>query len=347
MNAWITARRIKPGHEEPFRKQWAGDSAPDGMVDAWLLEEEGDPTRTISLSLWDTADHLLRYRTSTDARKRDDDLGEHTVGQGWNRGFVAWRAAELAGGKVKPWMAFAPAALVLLAGSGFLLFKKLRGGSAEKDEFGSTYVVDAEQRTTPARETVTVGQPLPGTSPPSGVRPVVAGNAHAPEPGGTPSAARAGGQQTVARTEGRRPNLLVRDLMTANPATVNHDDDAATAAQKMRDLNVGSLPVLADGKLAGMITDRDITVGLADGTRAPGQVKVHDLMTEVPLTISPHISAQEAAETMASRQIRRLPVVEGTRLVGIIALGDLAADGAPNAAGDALEGISEPARPQR
>lgn len=347
MNAWITARRIKPGHEETFRKKWAGDSAPEGMVDAWLLEEEGDPTRTISLSLWDTADHLLRYRTGSDARKRDDDLGEHTSGQSWSRGFVAWRAADLVAGKMKPWMAFAPAALVLLAGGGFLLSKKLRGGSTEADDLESTYVGDVDVRPVPERESMTGARETAATTPPAGVRPVVAGNAHAPEPGSAANTGRAGGQLTVSGAQGRRPHLLVRDLMTANPATVEYDDDAAAAAQKMRDLNVGSLPVLADGKLAGMITDRDITVGLADGTRAPGQVKVADLMTEIPATVSPHISAHEAAEIMASRQIRRLPVVEGTRLVGIIALGDLAADGAPNAAGDALEEISEPARPQR
>src|SRR5262249_58451122 len=98
------------------------------------------------------------------------------------------------------------------------------------------------------------------------------------------------------------------DLMTPDPATIEHDADVAAAAQKMRDYNVGLLPVLADGRLAGVITDRDITLGLADNARPPTEIRVAELMTEVPATVSPHITAEEAAQIMAARQVRRLPV---------------------------------------
>ncbi|MGH2588895.1 MAG: CBS domain-containing protein, partial [Dehalococcoidia bacterium] len=79
----------------------------------------------------------------------------------------------------------------------------------------------------------------------------------------------------------------------------------------------------------------------------PDGVRVADLMTEVPATIGPDESVGEAARLMAERQIRRLPVTEGTRLVGILSLGDIAADGAEQPAGAALHDISEPAKPNR
>src|SRR5437764_87642 len=67
MKAWLTARRVKAGHEDEFRKKWRGGDTPEGMVDAFLLEDEQDPRETLSVSLWDTAQNLLSYRTASGA----------------------------------------------------------------------------------------------------------------------------------------------------------------------------------------------------------------------------------------------------------------------------------------
>lgn len=138
----------------------------------------------------------------------------------------------------------------------------------------------------------------------------------------------------------------VRDVMTAHPATVEADSDVATAAAQMRTLDVGVLPVVAGGRLVGVITDRDLALAMAEGTRTPRSIPVRDHMSRTPVTVSPDMPVTEAAQLMARHHVRRLPVVEGTRLVGIIALGDVATSGADVAAGAALEEISQPATPQ-
>jgi CBS domain-containing protein len=289
----------------------------------------------------------LRWRTSDDARKRDENLGDYVDKELWSRGFVGFRADELAGGSKKIW--FLLPAVIAAAGAGaFFAIKKLRGGNDSDGgdvwERESTFAgsTAAPPTDTPSGGAYHIAQP--------GVHPVVAGNAG---PATTASGSLAGVASPAATAPagtcagGRRSNLLVRDLMTSEPATVEHDADVTTAAKRMREMNVGALPVVADGKLTGMVTDRDITLSLTDGKRPPDQIKVRDVMTDVPITVSPHISVDEAARIMADHQVRRLPVVEGSRLVGIIALGDISADGAPRDAGAALEEISEPARPQR
>lgn len=351
MNAWVTARRVKSGTEEEFRQKWAGGSTPEGMVDAFLLEDAQDPRQTLSLSLWNSADRLLRWRTSDDAHKRDENLSDYVDKELWSRGFVGFRADELAGGSKKIWFIL-PTVIAAAAAGTFFAIKKFRGGNGGDDDTWERESTFTGSTAAPQSDTAS-GPPHHITQP--GVHPVVAGNAGpAPRatgslagvapPSSAPAASRPGAQ---AGSGGRRSNLLVRDLMTADPATVEHDADVSTAAKRMREMNVGALPVVADGRLTGMVTDRDITLSLGDGKRPPDQIKVRDVMTDVPVTVSPHISVDEAAQMMADHQVRRLPVVEGARLVGIIALGDIAADGAPRDAGEALEDISEPARPQR
>ena len=86
---------------------------------------------------------------------------------------------------------------------------------------------------------------------------------------------------------------------------------------------------------------------MAEGNRPPGSVRVREHMSTTLVTASPDTPVTEAAQLMAQHQVRRLPVVEGTRLVGIIALGDVATSGADAAAVTALEEISQPAEPQR
>src|SRR5687768_5283083 len=100
-------------------------------------------------------------------------------------------------------------------------------------------------------------------------------------------------------------------------------DNVFEVAVKMKELNVGAIPIVDKEKLVGMITDRDIVVrGVAE--KHPGSTKVEDIMSDKLITISADATTKEAANLMAEHQIRRLPVVEGDKLIGIVSLGDFA-----------------------
>jgi len=398
MNAWLTARRVKKGKEEEFRKKWRGGDLPEGMIDAFLLEDEDDPRETLSVSLWDSAEKLLGYRTGEDARKRQDELSDVVDKDRWSRTFVGWNEWELSpSGSKKKLMALP---LLLAVGAAAFFFMKKRGKKEEDLDWenwqtqpaetyqpsGGTAPVTATAEPAVAETRPRLVHPMESQSGASAGQGASAGtatrstsgsstaelhSAKSPETGGhthmanTPTntsnltsggstpvagaggAARAGTPApalTASRAGGSR---RVRDLMTPNPETVDTRTDAATAAQKMRALDVGVLPVMADGRLAGLVTDRDLALGVARGAARPSDVLVGDLMTDAPITVSADMSVDDAARMMADSQVRRLPVVDGARLVGIIALGDLAAEGAEQSAGRALEEISEPSRPDR
>ena len=130
----------------------------------------------------------------------------------------------------------------------------------------------------------------------------------------------------------------VRDVMTPDPVTVDSTATAVEAARKMRDMDVGAVIVVDDGEIGGIVTDRDITVrAVAEGID-PKTVTVGDVCTPSPTTISPDTSVDEALEIMEAEAIRRLPVVEEDRPVGIVSLGDLSHD---DDAGEALAEISD------
>ncbi len=136
----------------------------------------------------------------------------------------------------------------------------------------------------------------------------------------------------------------LREIMTKDVATVTLQDNVYEVAVKMRDYNVGVIPVVDEKQdVIGVITDRDIVIrGLAE--KREGSAKVQDVMTRDIVLGQPGMSADEAARIMAKNQIRRLPVVENGKLVGIVAIGDLAVrDVLQDEAGQALSEISEPA----
>jgi CBS domain-containing protein len=115
----------------------------------------------------------------------------------------------------------------------------------------------------------------------------------------------------------------IRDIMTDNVECCTLLDNVFEVAVKMKELNVGAIPIVDQEKLVGMITDRDIVVrGVAQ--KHPGSTKVEDIMSSKLVTITADATSQEAAKLMAEHQIRRLPVVEGDKLVGIVSLGDFA-----------------------
>lgn len=130
----------------------------------------------------------------------------------------------------------------------------------------------------------------------------------------------------------------VRDVMTPDPVTVDITASAVDAARLMRERDVGAVIVLEDGAVGGIVTDRDITVrAVAEGTD-PSAVRLGEICTPSPTTISPDTTVDEALEIMQAEAIRRLPVVENDQPVGIVSLGDLSHD---EEAGEALAEISD------
>jgi len=140
--------------------------------------------------------------------------------------------------------------------------------------------------------------------------------------------------------------MNLNDVMTRDLVTCRDTDSLSDAATLMREINVGSLPVLSEsGNLIGMITDRDIAVRAVSVGVDPVLSQVADFMTPNPLTIAPDATAEQAAEMMADAQVRRLPVVDGGQLVGIVSLGDLAVDlGEEELLAETLGRISVPVR---
>jgi len=144
--------------------------------------------------------------------------------------------------------------------------------------------------------------------------------------------------------------MQVKQLMTRGVECVRPTDSIARAAERMKELNVGSLPVCGDNdKLAGMITDRDITIRGTAGGCDPCGTCVQDVMTPHVIYCFEDQSAAEAARLMEQHQIRRLVVLDrDKRLAGIVALGDLAVKaGEESLSGETLELVSEPAQPRR
>ncbi|UVI32815.1 CBS domain-containing protein [Paenibacillus spongiae] len=133
----------------------------------------------------------------------------------------------------------------------------------------------------------------------------------------------------------------IADIMSSDCITVNSHSSIHDCAVIMRDHDIGFVPVIDNRSLIGVVTDRDLVIrGYADNH--PGSSSVNDVCSKDVRTITSGISIDEAANIMASEQIRRLPVVENGQLLGVVSLGDLAVrEIFVNEAGEALSGISE------
>ena len=119
--------------------------------------------------------------------------------------------------------------------------------------------------------------------------------------------------------------MQVRDLMNPSVISITPGESAALAARLLSRHNVGSLPVCGeDGHLRGIVTDRDIVTRCIAAEEDPAQTPVRDIMTRNCATVSPGDDCREATRVMAAQQVRRLPVTEGGKIVGIVSLGDLA-----------------------
>jgi CBS domain-containing protein len=115
----------------------------------------------------------------------------------------------------------------------------------------------------------------------------------------------------------------IRDIMTDDVDCCSLLDNVYEVAVKMKELNVGAVPIVDQGKIVGMITDRDIVLRCV-AEKHPASSKVEDIMSADLITISPDATSKEAVRLMAEHQIRRLPVVEEGKLIGIVSLGDFA-----------------------
>ncbi|MFL5766490.1 MAG: CBS domain-containing protein [Actinomycetota bacterium] len=137
-------------------------------------------------------------------------------------------------------------------------------------------------------------------------------------------------------------SILVRHAMSGDPQTLSPDLTAADAAGLMTKLDVGVVPVVEDGNLLGLVTDRDLVTRVIAQRTPAEEVRLRDVLTSSPVTVTPDMKLSEARDIMAEHQIRRLPVVKADELVGILSLGDVAlADRSERAVGDTLRATSE------
>src|SRR5207245_1113251 len=120
-----------------------------------------------------------------------------------------------------------------------------------------------------------------------------------------------------------RARVPVIEIMTQSPVTIPADATAKDAADLMRDREIGSLVVVETGKPMGIVTERDIVTKIAALDKQPSRVLVRDIMTSPVVVVHPHEEVAEAAKLMSARKIRRLPVVQEGKLVGMITENDI------------------------
>jgi CBS domain-containing protein len=133
----------------------------------------------------------------------------------------------------------------------------------------------------------------------------------------------------------------VRDAMTPGPETIQADRPAAEAAKLMKAADAGMIPVMNNRNLLGTVTDRDIVVRLVAEGRDPQSPPVYEIASTEIVTIEPDRALDEALELMAKHRVRRLPVVEDGRLVGVLAQAEVAREGNEKDVGHAVEEISK------
>lgn len=140
--------------------------------------------------------------------------------------------------------------------------------------------------------------------------------------------------------------MKVSDVMTKDVMTCKVDDKLSVCADMMRQLNVGFMPVVDSSQsLVGVITDRDIAIRAVAQNVDLANARVGEFITQDPVAIGPNISVEDAADIMAECQIRRLAVLDKGKLIGVVALGDLAVDvGEAELLAETVERISEPVR---
>ncbi len=134
--------------------------------------------------------------------------------------------------------------------------------------------------------------------------------------------------------------MKVSEIMTGKVATASPDTTLEAIAVMMKDEDTGAIPVVEDDELIGLVTDRDIVLrGIAEGLDVTATT-VDTILSDELETVEPEADVSEASRLMSRKQIRRLPVVENGRLVGIVSLGDIAVKAGEQDAAGALEDVS-------
>ena len=139
----------------------------------------------------------------------------------------------------------------------------------------------------------------------------------------------------------------VRDAMTEDPRSIGPSVSVVEAARLMREGDIGSLPITDDEQLVGMITDRDITTRVVAEAADPKVTSVGDVYSQDLISVEPDKDLAEALQLMARHQVRRLPVVENGRLVGIVAQADIALTENEKKTGELVEAISKRSEGER
>jgi CBS domain-containing protein len=133
----------------------------------------------------------------------------------------------------------------------------------------------------------------------------------------------------------------IREVMTPAPETIQADRPASEAAKKMKEADAGMIPVMDNGNLLGTVTDRDIALRVVAEGKDPQSTTVGEIASRDIVTVQPDDDLDDALQKMAKHQVRRLPVVEDGRLIGVIAQADVAREGNEEAVGHAVEEISK------
>jgi CBS domain-containing protein len=124
----------------------------------------------------------------------------------------------------------------------------------------------------------------------------------------------------------------IRELMTPNPVTMPGTASVHEAARAMRDQDIGDVVVIEHQQVCGIVTDRDIVVRTVAEAQNPANITLGDICSHSLLTVTPTDSVEHAVRLMRTHAIRRLPVVDGGKAVGIVSLGDLAVERDPDSA---------------
>jgi CBS domain-containing protein len=132
----------------------------------------------------------------------------------------------------------------------------------------------------------------------------------------------------------------IKDVMTSDVRSCEPSTTVVDAAKVMAHEDVGPVPVVQDGRLVGIVTDRDIVVRVVAEGRDPRSTTLEEIASQDVVTVSPDDNLDRALQLLAQNQVRRLPVVEGDRLVGIVAQADVARLGSDAKTGEVVEEIS-------
>lgn len=134
----------------------------------------------------------------------------------------------------------------------------------------------------------------------------------------------------------------IRDVMSSDPCSIEADKPVAYAAKMMKDEDVGLAPVVEGEQLVGTLTDRDIVTRVVAAGKDPQSVPVKEVASTEVVTVEPERNLDEALQLMAQHKLRRLPVVEDGRLVGVLAQADVARQAKDTETGELVKEISQP-----